>query len=86
MAASLHGDTPYSGKAVTSVSVTPYTTSVDVNRDGYVPFLNRSLDSRSRLSPVGRTPFCAWRARVRSWPSRSPTGQPGADRMGAERF
>ena len=31
MAASLHGDTPYSGKAVTSGSVTPYTTSVDVN-------------------------------------------------------
>ena len=32
MAASLHGDTPYSGKAVTSGSATPYTTSVDVNR------------------------------------------------------
>ena len=31
MAASLHGDTPYSGKAVTSVPATPYTTSVDVN-------------------------------------------------------
>ena len=31
MAASLHGDTPYSGKAVTSGSATPYTTSVDVN-------------------------------------------------------
>ena len=31
MAASLHGDTPYSGKTVTSVPVTPYTTSVDVN-------------------------------------------------------
>ena len=32
MAACLHGDTPYSGKAVTSGSATPYTTSVDVNR------------------------------------------------------
>ena len=31
MAASLHGNTPYSGKRVTSGSVTPYTTSVDVN-------------------------------------------------------
>ena len=31
MAASLHGDTPYSGKAVTSGSATPYTTSADVN-------------------------------------------------------
>jgi hypothetical protein len=34
VAASHHGDTPYSGKAVTSVPVTPYTTSVDVNGDG----------------------------------------------------
>ena len=32
MAASHHGDTPYSGNSVTSVPVTPYTTSVDVNR------------------------------------------------------
>jgi hypothetical protein len=31
VAACLHGDTPYSGKAVTSVPVTPYTTPVDVN-------------------------------------------------------
>lgn len=31
MAASRHGNTPYSGKPVTSGSVTPYTTSVDVN-------------------------------------------------------
>ena len=31
MAASLHGDTPHSGKTVTSVPVTPYTTSVDAN-------------------------------------------------------
>ena len=31
VAASLHGDTPYSGKTVTSVPATPYTTSVDVN-------------------------------------------------------
>jgi hypothetical protein len=31
VAASHHGDTPYSGKTVTSVPVTPYTTSVDVN-------------------------------------------------------
>ena len=31
MAASLHGDTPYSGRRVTLVPVTPYTTSVDVN-------------------------------------------------------
>jgi hypothetical protein len=32
VAASFHGDTPYSGKTVTSVPVTPYTTSVHVNR------------------------------------------------------
>ena len=32
MAASHHGDTPYSGNSVTSVPITPYTTSVDVNR------------------------------------------------------
>jgi hypothetical protein len=31
VAASHHGDTPHSGKTVTSVPVTPYTTSVDVN-------------------------------------------------------
>jgi hypothetical protein len=31
VAASHHGDTPYSGNLVTSVPVTPYTTSVDVN-------------------------------------------------------
>ena len=31
MAASHHGDTPYSGDTVTSVPVTPYTTSVDMN-------------------------------------------------------
>jgi hypothetical protein len=31
VAASHHGDTPYSGKTITSVPVTPYTTSVDVN-------------------------------------------------------
>jgi len=32
VAASHHGDTPYSGNSVTSVPVTPYTTSADVNR------------------------------------------------------
>src|SRR6185437_11466822 len=31
VAASHHGDTPHSGNSVTSVPVTPYTTSVDVN-------------------------------------------------------
>jgi len=31
VAASHHGDTPYSGDSITSVPVTPYTTSVDVN-------------------------------------------------------
>jgi hypothetical protein len=31
VAASFHGDTPYFGKPVTSVPVTPYTTSVDVS-------------------------------------------------------
>jgi len=34
VAASHHGDTPYSGNSVTSVPVTPYTTSVDVNATG----------------------------------------------------
>jgi hypothetical protein len=34
VAAALHGDTPYSGKTVTSGSATPYTTSVDVNSRG----------------------------------------------------
>jgi hypothetical protein len=33
VAASHHGDTPYSGNSVTPVPVTPYTTSVDVNED-----------------------------------------------------
>jgi hypothetical protein len=33
VAASHHGDTPYSGNSVTSLPVTPYTTSVDVNPD-----------------------------------------------------
>jgi putative transposase len=32
VAASPHGDTPHAGKPVTSGSVTPYTTSVDVNQ------------------------------------------------------
>jgi hypothetical protein len=31
VAASHHGDTPNSGKTVTLVPVTPYTTSADVN-------------------------------------------------------
>jgi len=31
VAASHHGNTPYSGNSVTLVPVTPYTTSVDVN-------------------------------------------------------
>jgi hypothetical protein len=34
VAASHHGDTPYSGNSVTSVPVSPYTTSVDVNFPG----------------------------------------------------
>jgi hypothetical protein len=38
VAASHHGDTPHSGKPVTSVPVTPYTTSVDVNRAPIPPF------------------------------------------------
>jgi hypothetical protein len=43
VAASLHGDTPYSGNSVTPLPVTPYTTSVDVNpkpnalTSGYAP-------------------------------------------------
>ena len=48
MAASHHGDTPYSGKKGTSVPVTPYTTSVDVNpkfkelpRQGRLRYLNQ---------------------------------------------
>ena len=55
MAASLHGDTPYSGKAVTSGSATPYTTSVDVNAPsagsterGLVP---STASSRARPPP-----------------------------------
>ena len=35
VAASHHDDTPYSGNLVTPVPVTPYTTSVDVNRRPY---------------------------------------------------
>jgi hypothetical protein len=38
VAASHHGDTPYSGNSVTSVPVTPYTTSVDVNQGCYASF------------------------------------------------
>ena len=37
VAASHHGDTPYSGNSVTSVPVTPYTTSVDVNTTSQIP-------------------------------------------------
>jgi len=44
VAASHHGNTPYSGRPVTPVPVTPYTTSVDVNNsfaERYVGTLRR---------------------------------------------
>ncbi len=47
MAASLHGNTPYSGKTVTSVPVTPYTTSVDVNQRGGSLVRYQQYDSSS---------------------------------------
>jgi len=46
VAASPHGDTPYSGKAVASVPNTPYTTSVDVNPR------HARLDDTSSAAPV----------------------------------
>jgi len=46
VAASLHGDTPYFGKRVTSGPVTPYTTSVDTNG------LDRSLSFDRRRHDV----------------------------------
>ena len=53
MAASHHGDTPYSGNSVTSVPVTPYTTSVDVNRPGPLACCRRvQLDERGTLAVV----------------------------------
>ena len=51
MAASHHGDTPYSGNSVTSVPVTPYTTSVDVNAPTTpTPWLTATTSP----SPTGR--------------------------------
>jgi hypothetical protein len=42
VAASYHGDTPYSGNSVTPVPVTSYTTSVNVNRRGFERLLTLS--------------------------------------------
>ena len=63
MAASHHGDTPYSGNSVTSVPVTPYTTSVDVNSPRW-DYLKRRSTNRS-MGPAGD--IC----------SRDPTYGPG---------
>ena len=52
MAACLHGDMPYSGKAVKSGAATPYTTSVDVN----VLDRCRSLQSGSACHGITRDP------------------------------
>ena len=48
MAASHHGDTPYSGNLVTPVPVTPYTTSVDVN----VTIPSPSIGFRADITPT----------------------------------
>jgi hypothetical protein len=57
VAASLHGDTPYSGNSVTPVPVIPYTTSVDVNRfRNGAPLKDQvrsSLDSSHRTLRIG---------------------------------
>src|SRR6202007_2220379 len=48
VAASHHGDTPYSGNSLTSVPVTPYTTYVDVNLD------------RADTAPTAGRPASQW--------------------------
>jgi integrase len=67
VAASHHGDTPYSGNSLTSVPVTPYTTSVDVNQDITVPVLNllyRRLLASGRAKPDNNAKMYAyWAAR-----------------------
>ena len=61
MAASHHGDTPYSGKTVTSVPATPYTTSVDVNRTGPMssPQAYEKLGNHHGLELTGTSPHNA---------------------------
>jgi hypothetical protein len=59
VAASHHGDTPYSGNSVTLVPVTPYTTSVDVNPG----WLDRAV-------PALALTFSASVIKVRVLPSR----------------
>ena len=58
MAASHHGDTPYSGNSVTSLPVTPYTTSVDVNKVWVLSDVHRAEHPFLRSADVSR----AWYA------------------------
>jgi len=52
VAASHHGDTPYSGNSATPVPVTPYTTSVDVNSPAFVAHLNNPHGLRVYLAHI----------------------------------
>ena len=77
VAASHHGDTPYSGNSVTSVPVTPYTTSVDVN-----PLDRRCVNAaRTRTVPAFKSislrvsaVTSPQRRRATTRPSQLPTG------------
>ena len=62
MAASPHGDTPYSGKTVTSVPVTPYTTSVDVNVRNPAGTAAKYSNSHSHSHERVPTPCASWMA------------------------
>ena len=55
MAAPPHGDTPYSGKSVTSGSTTTYTTSVGVNLGIIVFSVGRFLATSSLWDGQGMT-------------------------------
>ncbi len=64
MAASHHGDTPYSGNSVTPVPVTPYTTSVDVN----FPLVARGRSQQSGARTSGEAACRGLVATPGSWP------------------
>jgi hypothetical protein len=73
VAASHHGNTPYSGNSGTSVPVTPYTTSVDVNRRGEVLGLRWSdIDLRAETLTVNQARVLVeYRVRIEEPKSRN---------------
>ena len=74
MAASHHGDTPYSGRPVTSGSVTPYTTSVDVNHAGGVD-QTTAVTAAAGLAAVMVTLGAVWVARADEVRTNSGDGE-----------